>query len=91
MSAGFKAGESDCCGGINNKCVLTFFKHYVKSEYIHSDKILISSRSFENSILEYGDYKDKIVYYPNGVMLPAKCKLLKSLVLVYQSCQKVLS
>lgn len=28
------------------------------------DKILISSRSLEKSILEYGDYKDKIVYYP---------------------------
>lgn len=51
-------------GGINNKWVLGFFKHYVKSEYRHSDKILISSRSFERSILEYGDYKDKIVYYP---------------------------
>lgn len=51
-------------GGINNKYVLAFFKHYVKSEYKLSDKILISSRSFEKSILEYGDYKDKIVYYP---------------------------
>lgn len=51
-------------GGINNKWVLRFFKHYVKSEYKHSDKILISSRSFEGSILEYGDYKNKIVYYP---------------------------
>lgn len=50
--------------GINNKYVLAFFKRYVKSEYRHSDKILISSRSFEKSILEYGDYKDKIVYYP---------------------------
>lgn len=51
-------------GGINNKYVLGFFKHFVKSEYKHSDKILISSRSFEKSILEYGPYKDKIVYYP---------------------------
>lgn len=51
-------------GGINNKYILAFFRHYVKSEYKHSDKILISSRSFEKSILEYGDYKDKIVYYP---------------------------
>lgn len=51
-------------GGINNKYVLAFFRHYVKSEYKHSDKILISSRSFEKSILEYGDYKDKIIYYP---------------------------
>lgn len=51
-------------GGINNKYVLAFFKHYVKSEYKHSDRILISSRSFEKSILEYGDYKDKVVYFP---------------------------
>lgn len=51
-------------GGINNKYILGFFKWFVKSEYKNSDKILISSRSFEKSILEYGDYKDKIVYYP---------------------------
>ena len=51
-------------GGINNKYVLGFFKYFVKSEYKHSDKILISSRSFEKSILAYGNYKDKIVYYP---------------------------
>ena len=50
--------------GISNKWVLGFFRHYVKSEYRHSDMILISSRSFEKSILEYGDYKEKIVYYP---------------------------
>lgn len=51
-------------GGINNKYILAFFKHYVKSQYKHSDKILTSSRSFEKSILEYGPYQDKIVYYP---------------------------
>ncbi len=51
-------------GGISNKWVLGFFRHFVKSEYRHSDKILISSRSFERSILEYGDYKEKIEYYP---------------------------
>ena len=51
-------------GGINNKYILSFFRHYVKSEYKHSDKILISSRSFEKSIVEYGDYLNKIVCYP---------------------------
>ena len=51
-------------GGINNKYVLGFFRYFVKSEYKHSDKILISSRSFEKSILEYGNYSNKIVYYP---------------------------
>lgn len=51
-------------GGINNEYVLGFFKHYVKKQYKHSDIILTSSRSFEKSILEYGPYKEKIVYYP---------------------------
>ena len=51
-------------GGINNKYVLGFFRHYVKSQYKHSDKILISSKSFKKSILEYGNYADKIEYYP---------------------------
>lgn len=51
-------------GGINNKYVLGFFKRFVKREYKYSDKILISSRSFDQSILEYGPYGDKIVYYP---------------------------
>lgn len=51
-------------GGINNKWVLAFFRHFVKREYKYSDKILMSSRSFERSVLEYGDYKDKLVYFP---------------------------
>ena len=36
----------------------------MKSEYKNSDKILTSSRSFDQSILKYGDYKDKVIYYP---------------------------
>ena len=51
-------------GGISNKYILGFFNLFVKSEYKHSDKILISSRGFEKSIMTYGDYKDKITYYP---------------------------
>lgn len=51
-------------GGINNKWILSFFDYYVKNEYKYSDRILISSRSFTDSILEYGDYRDKIIYYP---------------------------
>ena len=51
-------------GGIKNKYVLAFFRHYVKSQYKYSDKILISSRGFEKSIAEYGDYSHKVVYYP---------------------------
>lgn len=51
-------------GGVTNKYVLGFFRHFVKQEYKYSDKILISSRSFAKSIAEYGDYSDKVVYYP---------------------------
>lgn len=51
-------------GGISNKYVLGFFDLFVKSEYKHSDMILTSSKSFDKSILSYGDYKDKIVYFP---------------------------
>lgn len=51
-------------GGINDQCVLRLFKHYVNREYKYSNKILISSRSFEKSILEYGDYGGKVVYFP---------------------------
>lgn len=51
-------------GGINNKWILSFFDYYVKNEYKYSDRILISSRSFTDSILEYGNYQDKIIYFP---------------------------
>ncbi len=51
-------------GGIKNKLILNYFAGFVKDEYKYSDKILISSRSFEKHVMGYGDYKDKIVYYP---------------------------
>lgn len=51
-------------GGINNRYVLNFFKLFVKSQYKHAKKILVSSKDFEKSICQYGDYKEKIIYYP---------------------------
>ena len=51
-------------GGINNKHILSIFKYFVRKEYRYSDKILTSSKSFDASILEYGNYSDKIVYFP---------------------------
>lgn len=51
-------------GGINNQVILGFFNWFVKSEYKNSDKILTSSRGFDQSILQYGDYLDKIIYFP---------------------------
>lgn len=51
-------------GGVNNKYILGFFDWFVRSEYKNSNKILTSSKSFDKSILNYGDYKDKVIYYP---------------------------
>lgn len=52
-------------GGIRNKYVLGVFERIVRYLYTHSDKILISSKGFEYSILAKGDYKSKIIYFPN--------------------------
>lgn len=52
-------------GGINNKGVLGFFERITKLCYNNSDKILISSKGFRDSICEKGSYGDKIVYFPN--------------------------
>lgn len=76
-------------GGINNRYILGFFNLFVKSEYKNSDKILTSSKSFDQSILKYGDYKDKVIYYPQwsdgasnasglNFALPEKLKELSS-------------
>ena len=76
-------------GGINNKYILGFFNLFVKSEYKNCDKILTSSKSFDQSILKYGDYKDKVIYYPQwsdgasnasglNFALPEKLKELSS-------------
>lgn len=52
-------------GGINNKYVLGFFTGITKWIYRNSTKILISSKGFECSILEKGDFANKLVYFPN--------------------------
>ena len=52
-------------GGISNKCVLMAFEKLTTWLYKNSDKILISSKGFEESIVEKGDFKDKIIYFPN--------------------------
>lgn len=54
-------------GGVNNIRILKLFEKLTKCIYKNSDKILISSRGFEQSILDKGDFKDKIVYFPNWV------------------------
>lgn len=52
-------------GGINNKCILSLFTWITKIMYRSSEKILISSRGFRESIMEKGDFGNKIEYFPN--------------------------
>lgn len=52
-------------GGINNPKVLGVFEKLTTWIYKNSDKILISSKGFEESIKEKGDFGSKIVYFPN--------------------------
>lgn len=52
-------------GGINNKYVLSLFTKMVKYVYNNSDKILISSKGFKESILAKGNYIEKLIYFPN--------------------------
>lgn len=52
-------------GGVTNKQVLGIFKWITCLIYKKSDKILISSRGFRQSILEKGDFAKNIVYFPN--------------------------
>lgn len=53
--------------GLKNRFILGLFSRMVRWFYRHSDKILISSRGFERSICEKGDFASKIVYFPNWV------------------------
>ncbi|MDP2067929.1 MAG: glycosyltransferase family 4 protein [Lutibacter sp.] len=52
-------------GGINNKYVLSLFTKMVKYIYNNSDKILMSSKGFKESILAKGNYINKLIYFPN--------------------------
>lgn len=52
-------------GGINNPKVLGIFKALTKWIYKHSDKILMSSKGFETSITQKGDFAKKLTYFPN--------------------------
>lgn len=52
-------------GGINNPIILKVFRRLTTWIYKNSDKILISSKGFEESIMEKGNFADKIVYFPN--------------------------
>lgn len=52
-------------GNINNRFVIDFFTGVTRLIYRNSDKILMSSNGFRKSILDKGDFADKLVYFPN--------------------------
>lgn len=52
-------------GGVKNEKVLNFVNKLVKGIYQQTDKILITSKRFRESIEKKGDFKDKIIYFPN--------------------------
>ncbi len=52
-------------GHINNKFILGYFGNIALQMFRASNKLLISSRGFEKCILFRGDFKDKIVFFPN--------------------------
>lgn len=51
--------------GISNVLVMNPLIKQVKKVYNNCDKILVGSKGFEKSILEKGQYKEKLVYFPN--------------------------
>ncbi|MBA5794021.1 glycosyltransferase family 4 protein [Flavobacterium sp. xlx-214] len=55
----------EIAGGVKNKSVLNYYKRVVQGFYKESEKILITSKGFRKSILEKGDFADKIEYFPN--------------------------
>lgn len=52
-------------GGISNPLIIKPQIKMVQKVYNQCNKILISSKGFEKSICEKGNYKDKLVYFPN--------------------------
>lgn len=52
-------------GGVSNKKVLNAVDYLVKDIYCQTDKILITSKRFREPIEAKGDFKDKIIYFPN--------------------------
>ena len=52
-------------GGIRNKSIIAGVEKLVQFIYNNSDKILISSEGFRESILAKGNYQNKIEYFPN--------------------------
>lgn len=54
-------------GGIKNRFVLRLFERLTVGLYRRSEKILVSSRGFRESICSKGDFDRKIIFFPNWV------------------------
>lgn len=52
-------------GGISNPFIIKPQVRVVQKVYNQCSKILISSKGFEKSICEKGNYKNKLLYFPN--------------------------
>ena len=52
-------------GGVTNPAIINSFTKLTKWLYKNSDKILMSSKDFRQSILEKGDFAEKLHYFPN--------------------------
>jgi len=52
-------------GGVKNQKLLNNVDKLVKGIYKRTDKILITSERFRDHIAAKGDFKDKIIYFPN--------------------------
>lgn len=52
-------------GGVKNQKILNFVDRLVKGIYKRTDKILITSERFREPIAAKGDFRDKIIYFPN--------------------------
>ncbi len=54
-------------GGIRNKRILSIFETLTTWIYKNSDRILISSKGFKQSICNKGNFAPKIDYFPNWI------------------------
>ena len=52
-------------GGVKNPLVLKILDRLVGNIYKKSDKLLVQSKAFADSIVKKGDYSSKILYIPN--------------------------
>lgn len=52
-------------GGVKNKRLLNSVAKVVKWIYNHCDKLMVCSKRMADSVMEQGDYSDKVLYFPN--------------------------